>query len=77
MEAGERISYYILMEKLGKQVLMKTYKIENVSKEPVDTDKDIFRKNVKNVNSIFLLGMRCYRDRNKRKRGKSVQVEFR
>ena len=56
------------MEKLGKQVLMKTYKIENVSKEPVDTDKDIFRKNVKNVNSIFLLRMRCYSDRNKRKR---------
>ena len=55
MEAGERISYYILMEKLGKQLLMKTYKIENVSKEPVDTDKDIFRKNVKNVNSIFPL----------------------
>lgn len=45
-EDGDRISCYILAEKLGKQLLMKTFKMEKVSKETVDIDKDIFRKNV-------------------------------
>lgn len=57
MEDGDRESRVTYWWKSGKTInyLRKLVKVENVSNEPVDTDKDIFRKNVKNVHLIFPL----------------------
>lgn len=52
METESHVTYWWKSDKTINY-LWKLVKVENVSNEPVDTDKDIFRKNVENVHLIF------------------------